>query len=108
MDFVVVVLSVLAGVMWNGVVGIPAGAMTNRNLDQAKRLLDENILIDGHNDWPYMLRINFDNQLGRVDLNNINKEQYNLIANKGATHTDILRLREGRVGAQFWAVNNLS
>lgn len=51
-----------------------------------------------------MLRLNFDNKLQNVNLTNITKDQYTLTANGGATHTDILRLREGRVGGQFWAV----
>lgn len=86
------------------VTGVPQGAVRNAFLERAQKLLDQNMLVDGHNDWPYMLRINFDNQLVRVNLTSITKEEYNLVANKGATHTDIKRLREGRVGAQFWAV----
>lgn len=82
---------------------LPVQQPTSRSLDRAKKLLEENMLIDGHNDWPYMLRINFDNQLGRVNLTSITKDQYDLTANDGATHTDILRLKEGRVGGQFWA-----
>ena len=76
----------------------------SRFIDEAKKLLEENMLIDGHNDWPYMLRLNFDNQLGRVDLTSITEEEYTLTANNGATHTDIRRLKEGRLGGQFWAV----
>jgi len=101
------VLSILVLTLaWTEVSSLPVGATKDVFLERAQRLLDQHMLVDGHNDWPYMLRINFDNQLGLVDLNNITKEAYAgfLVANKGSTHTDVLRLREGRVGAQFWAV----
>lgn len=83
---------------------LPPGAVKNINLDRAKELLSKNMLIDGHNDWPYMLRKNFDNKLEKVDLNNIDNIKYALNATNHVTHTDITRLREGKVGGQFWAV----
>ncbi|EOO03452.1 putative microsomal dipeptidase protein [Phaeoacremonium minimum UCRPA7] len=53
------------------------------------------ILIDGHNDLPWQLRIELQNRLydGRVDL-----------TKRLLGHTDLLRMREGMVGGQFWSV----
>ncbi|KAJ8339918.1 hypothetical protein SKAU_G00345510 [Synaphobranchus kaupii] len=52
----------------------------------------ETPLIDGHNDLPWQMRMLFNNQLNKVDLN--------IIAN---THTNIPKIKEGRLAAQFWA-----
>ncbi|KAK2914257.1 hypothetical protein QQF64_029750 [Cirrhinus molitorella] len=60
--------------------------------DQALRLMAEIPLIDGHNDLPWQMRSLFNNQLNMVDLNTLN-----------TTHTNIPKIREGRLSAQFWA-----
>jgi membrane dipeptidase len=54
----------------------------------------EALLIDGHNDLPWRLRERSDLLFATID---IAKRQKDL-------HTDIPRLREGGVGAQFWSV----
>jgi membrane dipeptidase len=51
-------------------------------------------LTDGHNDLPWLLRSRFKSDLSLVDLTKS-------LAN---SQTDIPRLREGGVGAQFWSV----
>ncbi|XP_043937527.1 dipeptidase 1 [Protopterus annectens] len=45
-----------------------------------------------HNDLPWQLLSKFYNQLGKVDLNILPD-----------THTNIPKLRDGKVGGQFWA-----
>lgn len=60
-------------------------------------------VFDGHNDVPIQLRSRFDNQINDFDF-----------ADTSATgdahpqgrvmHTDLARLAEGRVGAQYWSV----
>jgi membrane dipeptidase len=60
----------------------------------AARLLEGFPLIDGHNDLPYTLRERVRYDLDRLD---ISQPQPTL-------QTDIPRLREGRVGGQFWSV----
>ena len=63
-------------------------------LERARLLLSNVPLIDGHNDLPWTLRESFAGDLSRVDLRA-----------RGATvDTDIPRLREGLVSAQFWSV----
>ncbi|KPM46538.1 putative dipeptidase [Neonectria ditissima] len=60
------------------------------------RILSTTPLVDGHNDLPYLLRLELQNKI------------YNSTAfpfRQGlASHTDLKRMREGRIGAQFWSV----
>lgn len=54
-----------------------------------------------------MLRVNkFDSHLNTLDLSDLTK--FKLSAHHGTTSTDLNRLREGRVGAVFWAVREPS
>lgn len=62
------------------------------------RILRDVPLIDGHNDLPWQYRERVKNQLSRIDLR---QDQSRL---DKPLHTDIARLRRGRVGAQFWSV----
>lgn len=62
--------------------------------DEARRIHGEVILIDGHNDLPWELRQQGSLKFDKLD---IGKPQTTL-------QTDIPRLREGGVGAQFWSV----
>jgi membrane dipeptidase len=57
-------------------------------------LLDLFPLVDGHNDLPWEIRQKFGGDLSRVDLG----------APVPGLHTDLPRLRQGGVGAQFWSV----
>jgi membrane dipeptidase len=69
----------------------PAAAQPDSLLTRAKALMREVPLIDGHNDLPWEMRtrwLSFDS----VD-----------IAQRTDMMTDIPRLREGMVGAQFWS-----
>ncbi|KAB8160146.1 membrane dipeptidase [Streptomyces sp. 3MP-14] len=64
-------------------------------LAEARSLLAEHPLVDGHNDLPWALRetVGYDLDLADIagDLT-------------GRLHTDLRRLRAGGVGAQFWSV----
>nr|ABV48726.1 dipeptidase [Penicillium lilacinoechinulatum] len=62
--------------------------------EQAARLLAEVPLIDGHNDFPYMIRGWLQNQING---------QESTIRDMPIGQTDILRLKAGSVGAQFWS-----
>jgi membrane dipeptidase len=65
------------------------------SLDRARDLLREFPVVDGHNDLPCALReqVRYD-----LDARDIAGPQH------AHLHTDIPRLREGGVGAQFWSV----
>ncbi|XP_023280127.1 dipeptidase 1 [Seriola lalandi dorsalis] len=62
------------------------------HMTRALKLMSETPLIDGHNDLPWQLRKQFNNELNKVDLNTLN-----------TTHTNIPKIKEGRLGAQFWS-----
>ncbi len=65
------------------------------SLEEARELLREFPVVDGHNDLPWALRTQV-----RYDL-----EARDLATRQAAhLHTDIPRLREGGVGAQYWSV----
>ncbi len=65
------------------------------HMQTALRVLSQTPLFDGHNDLPWAIR---NNRQAPFDV-----AAYDL---RGRTpgHTDIERLRTGRVGAQFWSV----
>ncbi len=58
---------------------------------------------DGHNDVPIQLRGRFDNVLADFDFEDTSDTGATHPAGR-AMHTDLARLREGEVGAQFWSV----
>ena len=64
-------------------------------LVHARRLLKSTPLIDGHNDLPWSIRENA-KAPGNVDAFDLHKRM--------PGDTDLGRLREGLVGAQFWSV----
>lgn len=69
-----------------------AVTLAEEHMDRALRLMSETPLIDGHNDLPWQLRKQFNNELNKVDLNTLN-----------TTHTNIPKIKQGRLGAQFWS-----
>lgn len=64
-------------------------------MEKALRVLRSTPLVDGHNDLPWAIRIN---SAAPMDVNayDLNK--------RTPGHTDIERLRAGKVGGQFWSV----
>src|SRR5689334_5640470 len=61
-------------------------------MHEAKRVLRDSILIDGHNDLPWTIRSQAQGDLAKYDL-----------AGKVPGQTDLQRLKEGGLGAQFWS-----
>ncbi len=74
-------------------------AQTDRSdyIDQAIEILESIPLFDGHNDvpWQYRNRVNY--KFSELDF-------YDTTHLEQPMHSDIPRLREGRVGAQWWSV----
>jgi membrane dipeptidase len=64
-------------------------------LERAKRILRQTPLIDGHNDLPWRIR---EDSIARGDVSKYD------IRRRTPGHTDLERLRQGMVGAQFWSV----
>jgi membrane dipeptidase len=75
-----------------------AQAPTRAELARVDRILRRTPLIDGHNDLPWAIRSDHGNDLDRVDLATDTRTL------TPPLHTDIGRLRQGRLGAQFWSV----
>ena len=63
-------------------------------MSDLRDVLAANPVIDGHNDLPWAMR----------ELNGYDFGAYDIAQRQSETHTDIPRLREGAVGAQFWSV----
>jgi membrane dipeptidase len=80
------VLAVLAAVP-------AAAAADDPYLARARRVLRSVPLVDGHNDVPWAIRQKAQGDLDRYDLRS-----------RTAGQTDLPRLREGGLGAQFWSV----
>ncbi len=66
--------------------------------ERARSLLHQTPLIDGHNDTPWQYRKRVDLKLDGLDFAG------DLSTLDPPMHTDLNRLRQGGVGAQFWSV----
>lgn len=69
-------------------------ASADTYLDRARALMGKTPLIDGHNDLPWSFRRGGGNT----------SRTTNIREHREGGQTDIPRLREGRVGGQFWSV----
>ncbi len=86
----------LAAVTWLAPAAVTSpGAAVDPALARAYAVLARVPLIDGHNDLPWTVR-EFKGGPGDVAAYDLRTAR--------AGHTDLPRLREGRVGAQFWSV----
>ncbi|HEU5270139.1 MAG TPA: dipeptidase [Jatrophihabitans sp.] len=63
-------------------------------LGRARDLLARYPILDGHNDLPYAMRL----------LNDYDLDGYPIDVEQTQTYTDLVRLRAGGVGGQFWSV----
>ena len=66
----------------------------NQLLERAKKLLKDVPIIDGHNDYPWVVR-----EKAALDLNKLDMRQP-----QPTIMTDFARLAAGGVGGQFWSV----
>jgi membrane dipeptidase len=71
----------------------PKGSGPTKISEEAMKIHREALLVDGHNDLPYQLREKGDLSFEKLDISRPQKR----------LHTDIPRLRQGGVGAQFWS-----
>jgi membrane dipeptidase len=72
----------------------PMTDLAQDTLGRVSELLSRHPLIDGHNDLAWEVRQQVGYDFDRLDLSQ----------RLTTTHTDLPRLREGGVGAQFWSV----
>jgi len=87
------IAALLACAFLGGCAVAPNGAGADQN-SRVHHLLQTTPLIDGHNDLPWRLR-----EANALDLIKLDIRQ-----RLPDGHTDIPRLRQGGVGAQFWSV----
>ncbi|KAI8576746.1 hypothetical protein K450DRAFT_255381 [Umbelopsis ramanniana AG] len=73
---------------------IPVSPKPSSYLARANTLLEQQPVIDTHNDWPIFLKFYYKGKLNNIDLTHMTNE----------SHTDIERLRKGHVGGQFWSI----
>jgi membrane dipeptidase len=74
---------------------MPAQTSPDRALEHARKLLRSSPLIDGHNDLPWEIRVS---KTAPRDVAAYDLRQ------RSPKHTDLARLKEGGVGAQFWSI----
>ncbi|HLR97083.1 MAG TPA: dipeptidase [Jiangellaceae bacterium] len=83
---------------WQTVAGTFDRDDVSREYRQAIHLLEQVPLIDGHNDVAWQYRVRVGNRLNEIDL------AEDTSGLDPPLHTDMPRLREGRLGGQFWSV----
>ncbi|XP_016963811.1 uncharacterized protein LOC108033751 [Drosophila biarmipes] len=81
---------------------VAASAPFEERLRVAVQLLDQVPLIDGHNDLPWNIRKFLHNKLNDF---NFDEDLRNVMpwGRSHWSHTDLTRLKKGRISAQFWA-----
>ncbi|XP_058450621.1 uncharacterized protein LOC131430028 isoform X2 [Malaya genurostris] len=91
-----------AGVAVPFALKVSAEAPLEERLQVATQLLDTVPLIDGHNDLPWNIRKFLHNQLNEFRFDDDLKlvSPWSISA---WSHTDLQRLKRGRIAAQFWA-----
>ncbi|HSM52763.1 MAG TPA: membrane dipeptidase, partial [Erythrobacter sp.] len=83
--------------------GLPAIAAAQSPEDTAAAALKAAPVFDGHNDAPMQLRDRFGNVISGFDFEDTTHTGEG--HPQGAVmHTDLVRLRKGKVGAQYWSV----
>lgn len=73
---------------------IPVSPKPSSYLDRANTLLEQQPVIDTHNDLPIFLKFYNKGKINNIDLKHMSND----------SHTDIERLRKGHVGGQFWSI----
>lgn len=84
------------------IAGLPLAPVMAQSAEEvARAALDAAPVWDGHNDVPIQLRSRFGNEIGEFDFDDTTDT---MTDDRSAMHTDIARLKAGRVGAQWWSV----
>ncbi len=94
--------AIAAAFLAGTVLAVPAQARTPEEVADAA--LEAAPVWDGHNDVPIQLRGRRGNVLEGFDFHDTHAEPGWGGAGEDAMHTDLPRLEQGRVGAQFWSV----
>ena len=95
--FIVSLFSISAMIMLLLSTTVHAQSERGQYRQQAVEILESVPLFDGHNDAPYQYRYRYDYKFSEMDF-------MDTTGDENPMHTDIRRMREGRVGAQWWSV----
>lgn len=90
-----------AAALLSTVLAAPPLAAKDNPEQVAAKALEAAPVWDGHNDVPIQLRGRFGNVIGDFDFADTLDTG---TAERKPMHTDLTRLRKGKVGAQFWSV----
>ena len=82
---------------------LSAPAIAQTPEETAAAALEASPIWDGHNDVPIQLRGRYRNVIGDFDFEDTSATGDDHPSGR-TMHTDLIRLREGKVGAQFWSV----
>ena len=96
----------LSGMAALALISTPACAQSGKPAQKTPEAVAEAALkaapvFDGHNDVPWTLRQRSGNVLRDFDFHDTTDHVHDT---RGVMHTDLRRLRAGRVGAQYWSV----
>ena len=96
--------AVAAGVVASAVALGADKAPVDTNYEaRVERILKQTPLIDGHNDLPWEIRDRFKSRLDGVDLKS-DTSKLPPPPDSAPLMTDIVRMRAGHMGGQFWSV----
>lgn len=84
-------------------VSLQSAAFAQSPEEVAQAALEASPVIDGHNDVPIQLRSRFGNVINDFDFADTT-DTGESHPSGAIMHTDLARLREGKVGAQYWSV----
>ncbi|MDZ7758198.1 dipeptidase [Rhodohalobacter sp.] len=87
----------ITAVLFMGCASLSAQTDRDEYRQQAIEILESVPLFDGHNDAPYQYRNRVGYKFSELDF-------YDTTQLENPMHTDIPRLKEGYVGAQWWSV----
>ena len=91
-------LSLIFSLCLSALLSLPfARADVDPHIALVQEVLAATPLIDGHNDAPWAIRDRWSNKLGAFDFHDTTSIDKPM-------HTDLKRLKQGGVGAQFWSV----
>ncbi len=91
-------LSLIFSLCLSALLSLPfARADVDPHIALVQEVLAATPLIDGHNDAPWAIRDRWSNKLGAFDF-------HDTASIDKPMHTDLKRLKQGGVGAQFWSV----
>ena len=91
----------LLGSYFSILLAIGGAAQAATPEETARAALARSPVVDGHNDVPEQLRERFDNDFSKFDFHDMSSTA---TQKGGKMHTDLARLRTGKVGGQFWSV----